>query len=196
MAECTLDLSRPCFIASLENLPEGPEAKQAALESFRSKVEKDHRCCHRVVQKFYGNKKYTHLHDKIWKYDWGESSASSRKAWRMIVVVPDPLTQPYNLIAAAVYTKNVHDQLSFAELSSIFDNATRAIDPVMAAGGSGDFRQVPNGDGKTRSICCLCYAAVAVHDDPTEIEKAEKEHRCDLAADPDLDPAQPAEPAN
>jgi len=189
MAECTLDLSRPCFEASLENLPETSEAKQEALAAFKSKVERDHRCCHRVIQKFYGNKKYTSLHGKIWKYDWGDSSASSRKAWRMIVVVPDPLTQPYKLIAAAVYTKSVSEQLSVAELSSIFDNATRALDPAMAVGTNGDFRQVPNGDGRTRSICCLCYTHVAVTDDHAEIDTAEKEHRCDLA----VSPTEPAE---
>lgn len=186
MAACTLDLSRSCFIASLAGLPE--DGKDEAIKAFKKKVEENHACCHRVVQRFYGNQKYTHLHGKIWKYDWGESSASSRKAWRMVVIVPDPDTQPYTLIAAAVYTKSVAEQLSFAELAAIFDNATKAL-PVApdATPPKGDFRRVSNGgdDGKMRSICGSCYAHVAVSEHEHELDSAEEQHRCDLATESD-----------
>lgn len=184
MAACTLDLSRPCFIASLASIPETDEVKKEALDAFREKVEKDHRCCHHVVQKFWGNKKYTHLHGKIWKYDWGESSASSRKAWRMVVVVPEPDIQPYNLIGAAVYMKSIADQLSAKELAAIFGNATKAEEAPKDIP-KGEFHRVPNGDGKIRSICgsCYCDPPVAVTEDIAELDKAEAAHRCDLAAE-------------
>jgi hypothetical protein len=182
MAACTLDLSRPCFAASLASLGESDEVKKQALDDFKAKVERDHRCCHRVVQKFYGNKKFAHLHDKIWKYDWGESSASSRKAWRMVVVVPEPNIEPYNLIAAAVYTKSVSEQLSFRELAAIFDAAKATAAPA-SDDPKGNFRRVPNGDGKTRSICCLCYTHVAVTEHELEMDAAENQHRCDLESE-------------
>jgi hypothetical protein len=103
----------------------------------------------------------------------------------MVVVVPEPNIEPYKLIGAAVYTKNVAEQLSFTELAAIFHDATRAM-PMTSemVAPTADFHRVANGDGNIRSICILCYVAVAVTQDTAELDKAEEQHRCDLATDP------------
>ncbi len=185
MAECTLDLSHPCFLASMGRLQDDPET-QEALAEIKSKVEREHTSCNRVVQKFYGNSKFPHLQGKIWKYDWGKSSASGRKSWRLVVVVAEPNTQPYKLIAGALYFKNATEQLPLRELNEIFTCVTTqvaATNVLQIAAGGGEFHRVPNGDGQTRSICMHCYFPAGVSDDPTEIDRLEQEHRCDLASE-------------
>jgi hypothetical protein len=186
MAASLLDLSHPCFLAFLGSLQHDPDT-QEALAQIKTKIEVEHTSCNRVVQKFYGNAKFPHLHGKIWKYDWGKSSASGRKSWRLVVVVPEPDVQPYRLIAGAIYAKNVSEQLSLRELASIF---SCVMTPSSAADSDtptpeSTFHRVPNGDNQTRSICLLCYTPVAVSIDLAVLDKAELEHRCDLApADP------------
>jgi hypothetical protein len=192
MARCTLDLSHPCFLASLGKLQDDPEV-QEALKNLKKKIELEHTSCGRVIQQFYGNNKFTYLHGKIWKYDWAKPGAhsSGRKSWRMVVVVPDPNTQPYGLIAGAIYFKSDTEQLPMRELAEIFDCVTKAAFAAnvleLAAGATtGEFRRVSNGDGQTRSICALCYTSVAVSIEIPVLDKAEQEHRCNLATSPAL----------
>jgi hypothetical protein len=184
MAVCTLDLGHPFFVASIGKLQDDPDI-QEALREIKKKVELEHTSCGRVVQQFYGNTKFTHLHGKIWKYDWGKSSARGRKSWRMVVVVPDPNSQPLRLIAGAIYSKSTADQLPPRELAEIFAGITNPVSVLAAteAPAIGEFHRVPNGDGQTRSICMLCYLKVEVSSDPLVLAKAELEHRCDLAID-------------
>jgi hypothetical protein len=184
MSESTLDLSHPCFLASLGRLQDDPDT-QEALAEIKKKIEKEHTSCNRVVHKFYGNAKFPHLHGKIWKYDWGKSGSSGRKSWRLVVVVPDLNTQPYKLIAAAIYSKSVTEQLPLRELAEIFDGVTNPapaanVLKLAAAADSREFRRVSNGDGQTRSLCALCYTSVAVSIEISALDKAECEHRCDL----------------
>lgn len=190
MAGCTLDLSHPCFLASLGKLQDDPEV-QEALKNLKKKIELEHTSCGRVVQPFYGNHKFTHLHGKIWKYDWAKPGAhsSGRKSWRMVVVVPNPDTQPYRLVAGAIYSKSSTEQLPMRELAEIFNCVTKTSFAAnvleLAAGAStGEFRRVSNGDGQTRSICAACYVKVAVSMEISVLDKAEQEHRCDLATAP------------
>jgi hypothetical protein len=182
MAVCTLDLSHPFFLASIEKLQDDPDI-QEALKEIKRKVELEHTSCGRVVQQFYGNGKFTHLHGKIWKYDWGKSSSRGRKSWRMVVVVPDPNSQPLLLIAGAIYSKSTADQLPARELAEIFSGLTRPVSVTEAnqSATAGEFHRVPNGDGQTRSICMLCYGPVEVSCELSVLDKAEQEHRCDLA---------------
>jgi hypothetical protein len=184
MARCTLDLSHPCFVESLGRLEDDPDIKEA-LDEIKRKVELEHTSCGRVVQKFWGNDKFAHLHGKIWKYDWGKPSARGRKSWRMVVVVPDPDTQPYHLIAGAIYFKSMTEQLPLRELAEIFTCVTTSspVGTVEIAAAQGEFHRVPNGDGQTRSICMLCYTHVTVSLDVVVLDKAESEHRCDLATE-------------
>ena len=186
MAKCTLDISHSCFLASLGRLQDDPDIKEALAE-IKKKVEAEHTSCNRVVQKFYGNAKFPHLQGKIWKYDWGKSSASGRKSWRLVVVVADPNTQPYKLIAGAIYAKSVTEQLPLRELAEIFSCVTKPASAenvleMAAAATAGEFHRVPNGDGQTRSICLLCYIHVAVSAETAVLESGEREHRCDLEA--------------
>jgi hypothetical protein len=187
MAVCTLDLSHPYFLASLGRLQDDPDT-QEALAEIKKKVEAEHTSCNRVVQKFYGNAKFPHLHGKIWKYDWGKSSASGRKSWRLVVVATDPNAQPYKLIAGAIYSKSAAEQLPLRELAEIFACVTKQASAgnvleMAAAATVGEFRRVPNGDGQTRSICMLCFAKVEVSSEIAVLDEAEHEHRCDLATD-------------
>jgi hypothetical protein len=181
MAVCTLDVSHPRFVA-----PSDPEL-QEALQEMKKKVEAEHTSCNRVVQTF-GQGKYPELHGKIWKYDWGKTSASGRKSWRLVVVVPDPTLQPYELIAGAVYAKSAESQLSYKELARIFAQITMPAIVGSAAdnesaNSSGDFHRVSNGDGQLRSICitCLSSTPVSISADLAVLDKAEQEHRCDLS---------------
>lgn len=180
MAECELDLSHPYFLFSIGRLKDDPDFQQA-LDEIKGKVEKEHTCCHRVVQQFYGDKKFAHLYEKIWKYDWGESSASHRKAWRLVVVVPEPHGKPLKLIAGAMYTKAVAAQLSFKELAAIFAGITTTISAQPTPGADPPpchFRHVPNGDGQTRSICEQCFAPAAISTEVEILERGEREHVC------------------
>lgn len=81
MAVCTLDLGNPCFIASCGKQQDDQDFKDGPRE-LHAKVEENHLSCNRVVQKFWGNKKFIHLQNKIWKYDWARTGNSSagRKA--------------------------------------------------------------------------------------------------------------------
>jgi hypothetical protein len=182
MARCKLDLTHPHFLGSLKRLEDNPDFKQVLLD-FKEKVEKEHTSCGRVVQQFYGNQKYTHLHGKIWKYDWGQSSASGRKSWRLVVVVPDLEANPLKLIAAAMYTKSMATQLPLKELAAIFAGVTTSQPEIAATAPeintSREFHRVPNGDGQKRSICFQCYALVAVSPDVEALDTAERDHKCE-----------------
>jgi hypothetical protein len=185
MAACHLDVTHPRFIRSLER--SGIDADtQEALKTIKEKVEADHASCNRVVQNFYGNKKYTHLHRKIWKYDWGASGASGRKSWRLVVVVLDPDKEPYELIAGAVYSKSMTAQLSFKELAKIFAQVTAPIlatEEAPQPGSKLEFQRVPNGDGRSRSICMGCYAHVEISLDAGVLDDAEVKHVCPSGED-------------
>lgn len=184
MAACTLDLNHPFFVASKGRLQGDPDIEEA-LKDLQEKVEREHTSCGRVVQQFYGNAKFTHLHGKIWKYDWGKSSANGRKSWRIVVVVPDPETIPYRLIGATIYPKSGIDQLPLKELAAAFAAVTKnPIAPDQShETSSGEFHRVPNGDGQTRSICMLCMEPVAISAEGSHLDEGESSHRCDLAAE-------------
>lgn len=183
MAVCTLDLSHPCFTEKYGRLQEDPDLEEA-LQELKKKVESEHTSCNRVVQRFYGNKKHSELNGKIWKYDWGKTSASGRKSWRLVVIAPEPKVQPYRLIAGAIYAKNVAEQLSLQELSAIFTCVTKNEAPlsIAASAAVGEFHRVPNGDGRLRSICMRCYSStpVSISEDVSVLAKDEAAHRCDL----------------
>jgi hypothetical protein len=184
MAVCTLDLSHPCFLAATRKLQDDPEI-QEALREIQRKVELEHTSCNRVVQPF-GNGKFPELHGKIWKYDWGKSSASGRRSWRMVVVVPEPNVQPYRLIAGTIYAKSMTEQLPLKELAEIYTCVTlgrREPEQNEPPTPEVEFHRVPNGDGRTRSICMKCYEPVIVSEDIHVLDEAERAHRCDLASD-------------
>ena len=86
------------------------------MAAARRLIEANHDSCHRVVQPM--GKKYPQCQDKIWKYDWApsDSRSSTRKSWRMVVIVPEPYSQPYHIIAATVYAKNAVSQLTVQQL--------------------------------------------------------------------------------
>jgi hypothetical protein len=176
MAGCTLDLSHPSFLASLGNQQHDPET-QKALAAFKAKVEHEHTSCSRVVQPFYGNGKFQHLHNKIWKYDWGVpgSHSSGRKSWRLVVVVQDPNTQPYRLVAGAIYSKSTMTQLSIKELAKIFAEVVKPISDAET--NQPEFRLVDNGDGRMRLICCDCMG-FEVSGDLEILDTAKSLHKC------------------
>ena len=180
MAVCTLNLSHPFFVAALAKLKDTEEAKQA-LDVVKARVEQEHTSCGRAVQQFYGNAKFSHLHNKIWKYDWSPPSirGAKRKSWRLIVVVHFAEHQPFALIAAAFYSKSTVSQLSSVELSGIFD---AVIGPTAAPAISGEveteFRRVSNGNEQIRSMCRRCFESVAVSIDFAALADAEAAHIC------------------
>lgn len=177
MAKCTLDLSHPYFRKAVGSFQDDPSFLKG-LETLQRKVEAEHTCCHWNVQPMKG---YPDCQGKIWKYDWsppGDRSAG-RKSWRIVVVVPDPLTQPYRLIAATVYAKNQTSQLSVKELTRIF---TAITSPTVEAGKQPEpelFRHVIQDDGQTRSLCLGCCEAVAISFDAQVIEDGQQQHKCD-----------------
>jgi hypothetical protein len=123
---------------------------------------------------------YPDCQRKIWKYDWspaGQHSAN-RKSWRMVVIVPDPDTQPYRLIAAAVYAKNRTDQLSSRELAKILASVLRPVSRLRAALDEERFMHIRRGDGQMRSICYACGETVAVSFDMAEIDESDQQHPC------------------
>lgn len=185
MAACHLDVTHPRFIRSLEQFGNDADV-QEALKAIKEKVEADHESCNRVVQNFYGNKKYTHLHRKIWKYDWGASGSSGRKSWRLVAIVADPDNEPYKLIASGIYAKSTTAQLSFKELAKIFGEITA---PLPASGEQStsppdrEFHRVPNGDGRIRSICCGCYECVEISVEECQLNESEQCHTCSSPED-------------
>lgn len=154
MAQCTLDLDHPFFqsaIAVFENDLEFHEG----LRIVKDKIEAEHKSCNHVVQPMPG---HTDCQNKIWKYDWAPAGArsSTRKSWRMVVVVPEPDARPLRLIAAAFYSKNQASQLTTKQLLQIFAG--------IMAGAKGEtpdqiierFKRVTRADGQTASICVDC----------------------------------------
>ena len=177
MAKCTLDLSHPYFKKAVGTFQDDPNFAEG-LESLKKKVEAEHTCCHWNVQPMKG---YPDCQEKIWKYDWsppGDRSAG-RKSWRIVVIVPDPSTKPYRLIAATVYAKNQTSQLSVKELARILAGITA---PEMNAGEQSApelFKHVIQDDGQTRSLCLGCCEAVAISFDIQAIEEGQRQHKCD-----------------
>ncbi len=155
---------------------------QIALDAIRVRIQQEHTACGRVVQQFYGNAKFEHLHNKIWKYDWSPAGVrgAGRKSWRLIVVVPSPEQQPFGLIASAFYSKSSESQLPTKELARIFAAIVTPVTFNLAASedAEGEFRRLSNGDGNTRSICSACFESVAVSADPSVIAIAEAGHTC------------------
>ena len=117
--------------------------------------------------------------NRIWKYDWAPtgSRSSTRKSWRMVVVVLDPFLQPYHLIAATIYAKNTVSQLTPRQLASIFASVTSSP-PQNTQEAESSFKHVDNGDGSTRSICLTCGESVAVSALPQELQDGEIQHEC------------------
>jgi hypothetical protein len=177
LAKCTLDLSHPYFKKALLVFQDDSTFAEG-LEILKQKVEAEHTCCHWNVQPMKG---YPDCQGKIWKYDWappGDRSAG-RKSWRMVVIVPDPLTKPYRLIAATVYAKSQTSQLSIRELAKILASITS---PEIAAGEQTIpelFKHVIQDDGQTRSLCLGCCEAVAISFDIQAIEEIQRKHKCD-----------------
>ena len=177
MAKCTLDLSHPYFKRTLIDFQDDPTFLEG-LEILRKKVEAEHTCCHWNVQPMKG---YPDCQGKIWKYDWappGDRSAD-RKSWRMVVIVPDPLTKPYRLIAATVYAKNQTGQLSIKGLARILAAVTAIEVDTVQKSAPALFKHVVQDDGQTRSLCLSCCETVAVSFDIQAIEELQRKHRCD-----------------
>lgn len=106
----------------------------------------------------------------------------------MVVIVPEPEIQPYRLIAGAIYSKSVMEQLPLRELSEVFACVMKPIlvpntIDTIAAAAVGEFHRVSNGDGQTRSVCMTCLTPVCISVDDDLIDRAESEHRCDLATE-------------
>jgi hypothetical protein len=177
MARCTLDLENPYFKKSLKKTGD-PDAALAALGHVKERIEEDHEQCNLVPQRFFSNNKYTHLHNKVWRYDWAPEGVTShgRKTWRMIVIVPDPNTIPYRMIAGAIYSKSFRDSLSLAELAAIYHGVMSPLEDDAADAASENFHRMPNGDGATRSMCIACLEWNFVHLESTAIDSAECEH--------------------
>lgn len=180
MAKCTLDLSHPHFQKCIKSFKDDPDF-QSGLEKAKAKIEENHASCNHSVQPFYGNEKFKDCHNKVWKYDWAPdgSRGSSRKAWRLIVIVPDPLTQPYRLIAARIYSKTGTAQLSLKELALIFMGVVNQPSDVSASAEEDQdkFRDYPEGNGVFRSLCCTCGETVGVGDS-AELERFKAAHEC------------------
>lgn len=149
------------------------------LNAAKVSIEGEHTSCHRVVQPFYGNKRYEDCYDKVWIYDWAPAQlhGSTRKSCRMVVIVPEPNKEPLRLIAGTVYWKSSTIQLSLKQLAAIF-LAVTAPTVQRAPDQPEQFRHVNEPDGLVRSICNTCYDAVAVSADITEIEAGQTAHDC------------------
>jgi len=179
LANSTLDFSHPYFQKTIKNFKDAPNFTEA-LEDAKRLIEANHEACHMVVQQGMG-KKYAQCHGKIWKYDWQPATArsSGRKSWRLVAIVPDPLTQPYYIVAAAIYPKNETDQLTLKQLAAIYAavTAVREEGPAQQTSES-HFRRVSNGDGQTRSLCDVCGDSVAVSAIDEELQQGEDRHQC------------------
>jgi hypothetical protein len=176
MAQCTIDLENPYFKKALKKTGD-PDAALAAQGHVKDRIEGDHTQCHLVPQRFFGNKKYSHLHNKVWRYDWAPEGVTSkgRKTWRMIVIVPDPDTIPYRMIAGAIYSKNFRESLSLAELATIYHGVmTQPEDKATDL--SDNFHRMPDENDATRSMCILCLEWTFIHFESAPIDAAEAEH--------------------
>jgi hypothetical protein len=177
MGKCILDLSHHCLKKSIASYSSNPHFL-TGLNEAKAKIEADHTSCSCVVQKFFGNKKFAHLQDRIWKYDWAPSGVTGahRKSWRMIVIVPDSSVRPYQLVAAAIYAKSTTSHLSGEELARIFLEFSKAVEPLPTE--NDKFRRVSNGDHATRSLCYQCGDFGAVGTDSDVLSNLEAEHEC------------------
>ena len=177
MAKSTLYLGHPYFQKAISSNLSDPQFMEGLTEAQRL-IEANHDACHRVVQPM--GKKYPQCHGKIWKYDWAPSGSrsSTRKSWRMVVIVPDPLSQPYYIIAATVYAKSTVSELTLKQLATIFAAVTSSPRPQSQQETESGFRRVSNGDGKTRSLCITCGESVSVSAVHQELQEGEEQHQC------------------
>ena len=174
MAKCTLDLSHPNFQKCLGSNQNSP-AFMDGLRTMKSKVEAEHTSCHWVVQPMPG---YPHCSGKIWKYDWSPTGqrSSTRKSWRLIVIVPDPHSHPLRLIAAGFYDKASTAQLSNKELALTFAKIVNP-DTDPPASDSPAFHRVEKSDGSTVSICRVCGETAADSKVARELDAGEESHK-------------------
>ena len=180
MANSTLDFSHPFFQRAIKRNKDDPRFNDA-LDAMKQLIEANHEACHRVVQDGMG-RKYPQCHGKIWKYDWqppGTQSLGGRKSWRLVGIVPDPTTQPYYIIAAAIYPKSTTDQLSSKQLAAIFAAVTIPQQP-QADEPEPMFTRVSNGDGRRRSLCIGCGETVSIAAIDEELQTGEDQHTCPL----------------
>jgi hypothetical protein len=86
-----------------------------------------------------------------------------------------------------MYLKSQESQLTMHELAKIFDCVMGNMNNLTIAAGAAvpqnEYRRYPNGDGKTRTICMVCYWFF-VSDDEQAIDTEEQQHKC-----PDSSPA-------
>lgn len=178
MAQCTLDLNHPYFQASISGNANDLSFYEG-LQTLKAKVEAEYTSCNQVVQPMPG---YPDCKDKIWKYDWSPPNqrAARRKLWRMVVVVPDPNSRPYNLIAAQVYSKSSRDQLSPKRLAAILAAVTAPIsnESGVAEVRTPVFTRVLKYDGNTISVCSDCGETVAEFEGLELIDAGERGHIC------------------
>jgi hypothetical protein len=150
LARCILDFSHPHFQRAIKNLRAGHPDFEEGLEKAQKKIQDDHTLCGHVVQDMPG---YPECEGKIWKYDWAPPSVRSarRKAYRLVVIVPDPTVIPYQLIAGGAYQKSTTSQLGAEQLADIFRAITA---PISAA----DIQNAAEPES-----CPLCHEDIA-HD--------------------------------
>jgi hypothetical protein len=118
LAQCTLDITHPHFLKMFNVLAKGHPDAMDALLAVKLKIEADLSCCHHCVQPM--GKKYPQCHGRIWKYDFAPASVtgSTRKSWRLVVLVLDAASSPKKLAAMACYSKADENQLSLKDLAA------------------------------------------------------------------------------
>ncbi len=161
MARCILDFSHPYFQCTIRSLGAGHPDFHEGLEKAKRKIEAEHTSCGCVIQEMPKN---PDCNRKIWKNDWSppstKSSRSGRKSWRLVVIVPDPNTQPYRLIAGFAYPKSTTSQLTTDQLIAIFSEITATRPENTRVGDIAT--QEPE-------YCPLCHQEIAFREEVTQM---------------------------
>lgn len=179
MARCRLDLSHPSFQKSIARYKDD-SAFQEGLATAKAKIEAEHASCHRVVQRM--GPKYPECHGKIWKYDWApvNQSGSSRKSCRMVVIVPDPNQQPYELIAGGIYYKSTRSRLSDKEFAAIYAEIAGPRRASKSTLNAEDFRfnEMTDSQGVIHVVCLECATMIIESSSIEQVSEAEMQHQC------------------
>jgi hypothetical protein len=148
----------------------------AGLQELKRKVAQDHRLSGWFNQPM---KRYPEFQNKIWKWDFAPSGATSatRKGWRLYAYVPDPKArEPIPATAFFCYSKSEDRGGDYS--GAIADRLKEFLKKIEVKATPERFKRQFDGNGRTISLCYECCEIVARSEDLLEIEIAESAHLC------------------
>ena len=119
--------------------------------------------------------------NRIWKWDFAPAGdrSGTRKGWRLFAFVPDPKApEPILAVAFLVHDKSVAPENKYYP-KFLADKLKEFLSETVLKDTPEDhFRHQTDPQGKTISLCCDCFATVAISSDLSEIESLEATHNC------------------